>query len=211
MGPRPAATRHLPRISREPSENLPGRDADALGCAVGRFRDMHTCPRRASRVASTRAMPPGPDACCGSDARAPSPRLTAGDWKVQDCRATDEGQRPLQGLRVCRLHQKGGRSQGHRAVQRRPPRRPPAADQPRHRLTLGRRHCRRLEHSGRGCGRQAADSGGQGQGVERPLRELQAAERQAARLRTRRQGRQGRARQGRARRARAGARADTEG
>mmetsp|Transcript_37943 Transcript_37943/g.119092 ORF Transcript_37943/g.119092 Transcript_37943/m.119092 type:complete len:205 (-) Transcript_37943:5-619(-) len=159
MGPRPAATRHLPRISREPSENLPGRDADALGCAVGRFRDMHTCPRRASRVASTRAMPPGPDACCGSDARAPSPRLTAGDWKVQDCRATDEGQRPLQGLRVCRLHQKGGRSQGHRAVQRRPPRRPPAADQPRHRLTLGRRHCRRLEHSGRGCGRQAADSG----------------------------------------------------
>jgi len=195
---------NLPRTFREPSGTRRRCTWVCGGTFPRHVRDGPAASRRLGRCLRDPTLAVDPTLALPR-------RLTAGDWQVQDCRAADKGQRPLQGLRVCRLHQKGRRPQGHRAVQRRPPRRPPAADQPRHRLPLGRRHRRRLEHSGRGCGRQAADSGGQGQRVERRLRELQAAERQAARLRTRRQGRQGRARQGRARRARAGARADTEG
>mmetsp|Transcript_28091 Transcript_28091/g.82907 ORF Transcript_28091/g.82907 Transcript_28091/m.82907 type:complete len:203 (-) Transcript_28091:531-1139(-) len=54
--------------SRESPENLPRTFRDATPMHLGVRRDVsETCPRRASRLASTRAMPPGPDA------RAPSP------------------------------------------------------------------------------------------------------------------------------------------
>mmetsp|Transcript_28090 Transcript_28090/g.82904 ORF Transcript_28090/g.82904 Transcript_28090/m.82904 type:complete len:209 (-) Transcript_28090:531-1157(-) len=60
--------------SRESPENLPRTFRDATPMHLGVRRDVsETCPRRASRLASTRAMPPGPDARCGPDARAPSP------------------------------------------------------------------------------------------------------------------------------------------